>query len=80
MVENPGPGVGALSGVGQLSVLLLKLHAKADEILYNLPGAADHNVHRLLPVLIMARSHGVLKVAVVILVVSQNTDSSLCQK
>ena len=59
------------------AVFPLKLHAISDQLPDNFPGAADHNVHRLFSVLIMPCPHRIFKIALIVRLIFEHTDSAL---
>ena len=80
MKKNPGSGMASLSGKRQFISISLKIHTITDQILCNLIGRTDHNINGCFIVFIMTCFHCILKITVIILLASQHTHSSLCQK
>ena len=80
MEENPFVGMGPLTGKGKGPILpALEFHAVPHQVSNHILGGTNHNVHRLPVIFIMARFHGVLKVAAVVRFILQHTDAALGQ-
>ena len=80
MIKNSVFRMCPLSGIKQLTAVSGKIHAIADQLVDNLPGGTNHNIHRFLPVLIMSCPKRIFKKAVVILRIPENAYSALGQK
>ena len=80
METDSRSGMCSLSRVGKRAIRILrKTNPEGKQIIDDRPASADHEIHALLPVLIMSRPHGILKIGIIIVLIMQHTDASLCQ-
>ena len=68
----------ALAGVRKRAVLIpFKVNAAGHEVVYNLPRAFKHTVHRGGVVFVVTRTHSVLEIFGVIVVAAQSANAAL---
>ena len=60
--------------------IALKINAVCDELIDDMLRGTEHDIHGLLVVFIVSGTHGVLKIAVIVLVVQQHTHAALREK
>ena len=80
MIKDPRSGMCTFSCIGKIISIHLEIHAISDKIINDISGASDHNVYRLFSVFVMSCLHGVFKIAVVIVFITEHTDSPLRQE
>ena len=80
MEKNPWSGMRTFSCKCKISVFFSKIHTIFNQIMNNFLRAADHNIHRFFPVLVMTCAHCIFKISLIILIIPKYTDSTLCQK
>ena len=78
MKDDARTGMRALARVGKFAALrALEPHAVSDELVNGLARVADHAAHGVGIVLVVARAHGVLKIALLVPLVVQDADAAL---
>ena len=68
------------SCIGKIIPIHLEIHTISDKVINDVSGASDHNVYRLFSVFVMSCLHGVFKIAVVIVFITEHTDPALGQE
>ena len=81
MEQNTVFRMSTLTGKFKVSVLVaLEVYAVIDQLLRDVLRRTNHNVYRFLVVLIMTSLHGVLEIAVIIIVIQQHAHAALCEE
>ena len=80
MKTDAWTGVGALFCVKQGTVRILsEADTQAQQVVNDGPAAPDHDIDTLPTVLVMAGTHGILKIGIVIIVIPEDADAALGQ-
>ena len=80
MIKDPRFGMRAFSCIGKIISIHLKIHTVAYQVIDYISGSPDHNVYGFFSVFVMSCFHGVFKIAVIIIFITEYTDPALCQE
>ena len=68
------------SCIGKIISIHLEIHAISNKVINDVPGASDHNVYGFFSVFVMSCLHGIFKITVVIIFITEHADSTLRQE
>ena len=68
------------SCVGKIISIHFEVHAVTYQVIDHISGSPDHNVYGFFSVFVMSCFHGVFKIAVIIIFITEYTDPALCQE